>query len=89
MSDKYGGLLRWVDSNVVALVDKGRAADMYLDLCKPFDTVLNDILVSKLEGNGLEGWITWWIRNWLDGHTYGVAVNGLMSKWRPVTRCVP
>ena len=62
-------------------MDKERATDIYLDLCKVSHT--------KLEKNELDGWTTPVVKNWLDDHIQRVEVISSVSKWRPVTNGVP
>ncbi|KAJ7423402.1 RNA-directed DNA polymerase from mobile element jockey-like protein [Willisornis vidua] len=75
---------------VTVVVDVGKATDViYLRLFKAVDTVPHNIFVSKLERDGFDGRITWWIRNWLSSSTQRVVVSWSLSKWRTVTSVIP
>ncbi|RMC11676.1 hypothetical protein DUI87_11798 [Hirundo rustica rustica] len=54
---------------VMVLEDDRRVTNMYLDLCKEFDSTLHYILVSTLERHGFDGWTAQGIKNWLDSDT--------------------
>jgi len=62
---------------------------IYLDFCKAWNKIPHNVLLSKLEKYGFDGWTVWGLRNWLEARSRRAVVNGSMSKWMPVTSVVP
>lgn len=63
---------------VSTLVGEGRENGVtYPGYCKVCDGIPNNIILSKLETYGFDGWTLWWVRNWLNGHNS-------MSGWKSV-----
>jgi len=61
-------------------VDEGKTVDVvYLDFRKAFDTISHSILLEKLPVHSLDGHTLHWVKNWLDGCTKRVVLNGVKS----------
>ena len=72
------------------MVAKGKVVDsIYLDFQKAFDTVPHRRLLGKLESYGINGAILEWMREYLNGRTQTVIVNGEKSNEAPVISGIP
>ena len=76
--------------HVTELYDDNKAVDLiYLDFQKAFDKVPHERLLKKVEGLGIVGNVSRWLRNWLTGREQRVCVGHGRSQWATVTSGVP
>ena len=62
---------------------------LLVDFIKPFDTVLHNILLQKLNDLGIRGDIWLWLKNFLRVRRQFVRINGCDSDTHIITRGVP
>ena len=71
-------------------LDKNIQTDvLYLDLVKAFDSVDHETLLKKLSSYGVTGPLLNWFNNYLLERHQRVIVDGVASRWTPVTSGVP
>ena len=60
-----------------------------MDLSKAFDKVLHNLLLLKLNDYGISGPLLSWFQNYLTDRHQRVVLDGVYSKWLPITSGVP
>ena len=71
-------------------IDKGTySCGIFLDLCKAFDTVNHNILLTKLEYYGIRGVAHAWFTSYLSDRKQFVSLHGTNSEYQTLTCGVP
>ena len=82
-------LIEFID-DLANNLDKGQQTDvLIMDFAKAFDKVNHSLLTHKLHNYGISGSVNWWIRNWLEGRTQTVVLEGQRSRSVSVDSGVP
>ena len=72
------------------ILDNGNPVDtIYLDFAKAFDSVPHIRLMEKVKSYGVCSQLFNWIKDFLEGRTQRVGVDGCFSNWSDVTSGVP
>uniref|UniRef100_A0A3B3I2D7 Reverse transcriptase domain-containing protein n=1 Tax=Oryzias latipes TaxID=8090 RepID=A0A3B3I2D7_ORYLA len=72
-----------------ALDKKKYAAGIFIDLKKAFDTLNHDILLDKLEVNGIRGLALTWVKSYLTGRKQFVKIDEYTSETKEIRCGVP
>ena len=57
---------------------------VFCDICKAFDRVWHDGLISKAKGYGFKNNISSWLLSYLTGRKQYIVLNGIRSSYLPV-----
>ena len=82
-------LLETMDSVLDALDRKNTIILVFIDLFKAFDTVIHNILLSKLYHYGIRGLVYDWFNNYLCNKLQYVGVGDVCSNMLPIIYGVP
>ena len=75
----YMALLTLVDQISNALENGNSVIGIFLDFSKAFDTVDHEIILMKLEYNGIRGVPLQWFTNYIQGRQQFATFNGVQS----------
>ena len=82
-------LLNYLERCIQNTVDGHVVDAIYLDFAKAFDTVPHRRLLGKMEAYGISGMVLEWVKDYLNGRTQTVLVNGERSFTAPVISGIP
>ena len=88
-SNASDAIIEFFDYVCSSLDKKQSTIAEYLDFPKPFDTVNNEILISKLPHNGIRGVMLSWLKSYLSNTKQYVAVKNFSSSMLNITLGVP
>lgn len=75
-------LLHLYDTLANAIYNKEYTMGVFIDLSKAFDTVNHEILLSKLQHDGIRGFPLKWFESYLSGREQFVNFNGYSSSYK-------
>ena len=88
-SNTSEAIIEFLDYVYSSLDKKQSTIAVYLDFSKAFDTVNHEILMSKLQHNGIRGVMLSWFKSYLSNRKQYVSIKNFSSSMSNITLGVP
>ena len=88
-SNTSDAIIEFLDYVYSSLDKKQSTIAVYLDFSKAFDTVNREILMSKLQHNGIRGVMLSWFKSYLSNRKQYVSIENFSSSMSNITLGVP